>query len=99
MSMQSNSLLYGSTARNRVCRVLSSWVVLRGAYEEKAKPPAGMGQYNPDVLSGAGRGDGGRNVVQKYELLLRILNVSTSVVENNVAKESSLIPAQRVEDW
>lgn len=46
-----------------------------------------MGQYNPEVLSGADRGDGGRNVEQKYELLLRILNVNTSVVENNVAKE------------
>jgi hypothetical protein len=49
-----------------------------------------MGQYNPEVLSGAGRGDGGRNVVQKYELLLRISNVSTSVVVNNVAKWSDL---------
>ena len=45
-----------------------------------------MGQYNPEVLSGVGRGDGGRKVLQKYELLLRILNVNTSVVENNVAK-------------
>lgn len=45
-----------------------------------------MGQYNPDVLSGAGRGDGGRKVVQKYELLLRMSNVNTSVVENNVAE-------------
>jgi hypothetical protein len=98
MSMQSNSLLFGSTARNRVCRVLSSWLLLRGAYEEKAKAPAGMGQYNPEVLSGAGRGDGGRNVVQKYELLLRISNVSNSVVVNNVAKWSDLIPTQRAED-
>ena len=86
MSMQSNSLLNGSTARSRVCRVASSRLVLRGAYEEKAKGPAGMGQYNPEVLSGAGRGDGGRNVVQKNELLLRISIVNTSVVENSVAK-------------
>ena len=90
MSMQSNSLLNGSTARSRVCRVASSWFVVRGAYEENAKGPAGMGQYNPVVLSGAGKGDGGRNVAQKNELLLRILNVNTSVVENSVAKGSGV---------
>jgi hypothetical protein len=45
-----------------------------------------MGQYNPVLLSGAGRGDGGRRVSQKKELLLRMLNVRISVVENKVAK-------------
>jgi hypothetical protein len=46
-----------------------------------------MGQYNPVMLSGAGRGDGGRNVSQKNELLLRTLNVRISVLENRVAKD------------
>ena len=54
---------------------------------EKANGPAGMGQYNPVVLSGEGRGDGGRRVWQKNELLLRMLNVRISVVENRVAKK------------
>jgi len=97
MSMQSNSLLNGSTARSRVCRVVSSRPVPSGAYEAKAKGPAGMGQYNPEVLSGAGRGDGGRNVVQKNELLSRMSNVNNSVVVNNVAKGSGLIPHEDAE--
>lgn len=46
-----------------------------------------MGQYNPVVLSGEGRGDGGRRVSQKNELLFRMLNVRISVVENKVAKK------------
>lgn len=46
-----------------------------------------MGQYNPVVLSAEGRGDGGRRVWQKNELLLRMLNVRISVVENRVAKK------------
>ena len=57
---------------------------------EKAKGPAGIGQYNPVVLSGEGRGDGGRRVWQKNELLLRMLNVRISVVENKVAKKKHL---------
>lgn len=54
---------------------------------EKAKGPAGIGQYNPVELSGEGRGDGERRVWQKNELLLRMLNVRISVVENKVAKK------------
>jgi hypothetical protein len=45
-----------------------------------------MGQYNPELLSGDGRGDGGRRVWQKYELLSKTLNVRISVFKNNVAK-------------
>jgi hypothetical protein len=45
-----------------------------------------MGQYKSVLLSGAGRGDGGRKVWQKKELLLRMSNVRISVVENKVAK-------------
>ena len=63
---------------------------------EKAKGPAGIGQNNPELLSGAGRGDGGRNVEQKYEMLLRTLKVNISVVENKVAAgvQSSLAGTQ-----
>lgn len=39
------------------------------------------------MLSGDGRGDGGRSVWQKYELLLRTLNVRISVLENRVAED------------
>lgn len=87
MFTQSNSLLYGSTARRLVCKVASSWVDLRGTEAEKAKGPAGMGQYKPELLSGDGRGDGGRRVWQKNELLLRTLNVRISVFKNNVADD------------
>ena len=86
MFTQSNSLLNGSTARRLVCRVASSRLDPRGAVAEKAKGPAGIGQYNPELLSGDGRGDGGRRVWQKNELLLKTLNVRISVFKNNVAK-------------
>lgn len=86
MFTQSNSLLNGSTARRLVCKVASSRLDSRGAEAEKAKGPAGMGQYNPELLSGDGRGDGGRRVWQKNELLSRTLNVRISVFKNNVAK-------------
>ena len=62
---------------------------------EKANGPAGIGQYNPVVLSGEGRGDGGRRVWQKNELLLRMLNVRISVVENKVAKKKDLSLGER----
>jgi hypothetical protein len=87
MFRQSSSLLNGSTARRVVCTVASSRLEPRGAYAEKAKGPAGIGQYSPVTLSGDGRGDGGRNVWQKKELLLRMLNVRISVLENKVAKD------------
>jgi len=88
--MQSSSLLNGSTARTRVCKVESSWLELNETYVENAKGPAGMGQYDPVLLPCAGRGDGGRKVEQKNELLLRMSNVETSEVVNKVAKDLQL---------
>ena len=37
---------------------MESWVDSREAKAEKAKGPAGMGQYRPELLFGDGRGDG-----------------------------------------
>jgi hypothetical protein len=42
--MQSNSLLKGSTARNRVVNVVSSRFLPQGIDAENPKGPAGMGQ-------------------------------------------------------
>jgi hypothetical protein len=56
-----------------------------------------MGQYNPELLSGDGRGDGGRKVWQKNELLLRTLNVRISVLKNNVAKTACKVQGDR--EW
>lgn len=69
MFTQSNSLLNGSTARRLVCKVASSRFDPRGAEAENAKGPAGMGQYSSELLFGDGRGDEGRRVWQKNELL------------------------------
>jgi hypothetical protein len=97
MFTQSSSLLNGSTARRLVCKVASSCLDLRGAWAEKAKGPAGMGQYKPELLSGDGRGDEGRRVWQKNESLSKTLNVRISVFKNNVAKIACKLQGDR--EW
>jgi hypothetical protein len=55
-----------------------------------------MGQYKLELLSGEGRGDGGRRVWQKNELLSRTLNVRISVFKNNVAKIACKLQGERM---
>ena len=61
-SMQTRLFPKGSTARRRVDRVVSSRLRPQGIVAEKAKGPAGIGQYVPSVELIAGKGDGGRIV-------------------------------------
>lgn len=59
---------------------------------ETAKGPGLMGQYVDVLLARAGRGDGGRSVVQRYVPFDQAVNVNTEVVVKSVAKLNLSIP-------
>lgn len=67
-------------------RVVSALSRPHGTLAEKAKGPAGTGQYVSVTLSRVrGRGDGGRRVLQRKELFVHAFRVSTDVVVKRVA--------------
>ena len=88
-SMQTSSLLKGSTARKRVSSVVSARRFPQGIIDEKANGPAGMGQNASAELGSLkiGSGEGGRMSEQRYELFVHAFNVRTEVDVNKVASK------------
>lgn len=74
----------GSTARSSVSIVVKEFWVLNGMDAESANCPAGMGQY-VEFPPRDGRGEGGRNVSHKAELLLKVFMVSVVASVKRVA--------------